>query len=266
MLETIREYGLERLVADEPGAATVASATPDTPRPGRGVAGEPLRAPTGSMARPARSRTAERARRTCALHRVGKTWSARFASRARTATSGTGAACTERPPMARGTLALVGEPSPARVRAWLALGNCCHRARPISTLRRRRTRAALRDARELGDGRAHGNALNNLGTLAWERGDWSAATERFITEAMELVDESSADAAMFLANLGTRGADAGRRRPGPVAPRAGRSRFAGRARRRRRQSLSRCSSSGWSSLSSGSSRARAAASSSARPR
>jgi non-specific serine/threonine protein kinase len=99
------------------------------------------------------------------------------------------------------TLALGGEPSAARALAWNGLGNCCVEQGDLDAAQTA-YETALSDAQEIGDERSTASSLNNRGALAWARGEWSAAARRF-AEALELVDESSADAAMYLANIGS---------------------------------------------------------------
>lgn len=202
MLETIREYGLERLVADEPGAATVRERHAGYFLDLAEKAREPLRGPDqtrwldrleaerpnvrAALVHYIASGDVERAIRLAGAY--GNFWYRR-------SLYGEGRQWLE------GTLALGGEPSPARARAWLGLGNCCAEQGDLDAAQTA-YEAALRDAREVGDDTSRASSLNNLGGNDWARGDWPAAAERF-TEALELVDASSGDAAMYLSNLGS---------------------------------------------------------------
>jgi len=202
MLETIREYGLERLAADEPGAAALrerhAAYFLDLAEESR----DPLRGP--DQVRWLDRLEAERPNVRAALEHYIAVRDVEPAIRLAGAYANfwyRRSLYAEGRQWLEATLALGGEPSPARVRASNGLGNCCIEQGDLDAAQTA-YEAALTDARDVGDDELTASSLNNLGTLAWDRGDCSAATERF-NEAMELVDESSADAAMFLANLGT---------------------------------------------------------------
>ena len=150
MLETIREYGLERLAADEPGAAIVrerhAGYFLDLAEESR----EPLRGP--DQTRWLDRLEAERPNVRAALEHYIASGDVERAIRlaARTATSGTGAACTQKAGTGsrrRSRLAVSRRP---RVPGMLGLGNCCSEQGDLDAAQTA-YEAALGDARDVGD-------------------------------------------------------------------------------------------------------------------